>query len=100
MAGVLSFVRIHEPHLERSAVSTIITECPAGHHIRSSADRDKQGYCRQCRSDSERMKRMRARAALDVVRAFEDCGVKFVNDGVPITAEAVAAQLVRVYGTA
>ncbi|MCU1697851.1 MAG: hypothetical protein JWR34_3914 [Mycobacterium sp.] len=43
---------------------------------------------------------MRARAALDVVRAFEDCGVKFVNDGVPITAEAVAAQLVRVYGTA
>lgn len=74
------------------------TTCPRGHQIRSTADRTASGYCRQCKRDDDRLQRLKKRAALDVVRAFEAAGVQFQNDGVPVDAEAVARQLVAVYG--
>jgi hypothetical protein len=75
-----------------------ITACPAGHHIRSSADRTNQSHCRQCKRETDRLNRLKQRAALDVVKVFEAAGVRFQNDGVPVAAEDVARQLVAIYG--
>lgn len=72
--------------------------CPRGHEIRSTADRTASGYCRRCKRDDDRTARLANRAALDVVRVFEAAGVRFQNDGQPVTAEEVARQLVEVYG--
>lgn len=74
------------------------TTCPRGHQIRSTADRTASGYCRQCKRDDDRVQRLKKRAALDVVRAFEAAGIRFQNGGVPVGAEEVARQLVAVYG--
>lgn len=75
-----------------------ITECPRGHPIRCQADRTTQGYCRQCKREDDRLNRLKNRAALDVVHAFEAAGVQFQNNGTPLPAEEVARQLVAVYG--
>ena len=75
-----------------------IDQCPQGHEIRSSADRDGQGYCRECRRTRARDQRVKHRAALDAVRSLEAAGIRFENDGVPIDGRDVARQLVRVYG--
>lgn len=75
------------------------TECPQGHEIRSASDRDVHGYCRACKADGDRQRRLANKAALDVVRVFEAAGVRFQDAGVPIDAEEVARQLVAVYGT-
>lgn len=75
-----------------------VTPCPQGHEIRSSADRTRQGFCRECQRNCDRRNRMKNRAALDVVRIFEAAGAVFQVDGVPVAAEDVAAQLVRLYG--
>lgn len=50
--------------------------CPRGHQIRSTADRDRQGYCRSCRRDGARAYRVRSRAALELVAALERHGVE------------------------
>lgn len=79
-------------------MSAPITVCPRGHEVRSNSDRTRQGRCRQCQRDDDRLQRLKNRAALDVVRVFEAAGVRFQNAGVPVDAEAVARQLVAVYG--
>ena len=42
----------------------LVTACPAGHEIRSSADRTPYGYCRECKREDDRMARLKAKAAL------------------------------------
>lgn len=69
------------------------TQCPQGHEIRTAADRDGQGYCRRCRADNERRRRVSKSAALMVVRTFEAAGVRFESDGVPVAPADVARQL-------
>jgi len=72
--------------------------CQRGHEIRSSADRTVSGYCRSCKRDDDRRDRIAKRAALDVVRVFEAAGVRFVDNGQPVAAEEVAAQIAAVFG--
>jgi hypothetical protein len=72
-------------------------QCPKGHPIKSSADRI-NGYCRRCKADYDREYQLKQKAARDVVRVFEAAGAVFVNDGVPVTPEEVAQQLLKVYG--
>uniref|UniRef100_A0AB39U237 Uncharacterized protein n=3 Tax=unclassified Caudoviricetes TaxID=2788787 RepID=A0AB39U237_9CAUD len=72
-------------------------QCPQGHEIRSTADRDKQGYCRRCRADNARKRRVGKEAALIVVRALEKAGVQFQNDGVPAEPAEVVRQLTDAY---
>lgn len=75
-----------------------VTQCPAGHEIRSTADRTTNGYCRACKREDDRLIRLKNRAALEVVRIFEAAGVRFQDDGLPLPAEDVARQLVALYG--
>lgn len=72
-------------------------QCPQGHEIRSSADRDGGGYCRRCRADNERKRRVANSAAMIVVRALERAGVQFQNGGVPVDPAEVARQLAEGY---
>ncbi|MDI9940873.1 hypothetical protein QM806_36550 [Rhodococcus sp. IEGM 1351] len=74
------------------------TTCPQNHQIRSSADRDRQGYCRECRREGDRARRLQRQAAHEVVKVFEAAGVKFQNDGIPLNASEVAEALIRIYG--
>lgn len=46
--------------------------CPYGHEIRSSADRDAQGYCRECKRRRERARRHKARAQIELARCELD----------------------------
>ncbi|SRX93236.1 hypothetical protein MSP7336_01472 [Mycobacterium shimoidei] len=71
--------------------------CPQGHEIRSAADRDKFGYCRKCKAERERRRRVGNSAALMVVRAFEAAGVRFEHDGVPVAPAEVAKALAELY---
>lgn len=75
-----------------------ITQCPHGHEIRSSADRTTQGYCRQCKREDDRDRRLVNKAALAAVAVFEAAGVRFQDNGVPVDASVIARQLVAVYG--
>jgi len=72
-------------------------QCPQGHEIRSAADRDKQGYCRRCRAERAKRRRVGNHAALTVVRALETAGARFENDGVPVAPTEVARQLADLY---
>jgi hypothetical protein len=51
--------------------------CVHGHQIRSRADRDSTGYCRQCRNDGARRRRQEANAALEIVRQLQAAGARF-----------------------
>uniref|UniRef100_A0AB39U290 Uncharacterized protein n=8 Tax=unclassified Caudoviricetes TaxID=2788787 RepID=A0AB39U290_9CAUD len=68
-------------------------QCPQGHQIRTAADRDKQGYCRQCR----REKRASDSAAVMVVRALERAGARFRVDGKPLDPADFARELSEAY---
>ncbi|CAN5578834.1 hypothetical protein BH09ACT8_BH09ACT8_27130 [soil metagenome] len=68
-------------------------QCPQGHDINTAADRDGQGYCKQCRSDRARRRRAGDSAALMVVRALEAAGAQFQSDGVPVAPADVARKL-------
>jgi hypothetical protein len=48
-----------------------IHRCPHGHEVRSSADRDTTGYCRQCRRDRNHDARRKQREAARLVRALD-----------------------------
>lgn len=61
--------------------------CPQGHEIRSSADRDSQGFCLACRHESNRSYRSRQSAALQLVRALEE------EHGIPVTRSSPAVDL-------
>lgn len=72
----------------------IITRCPQGHEIRSAADRDGQGFCRRCRADNARRRRVSDSMKLTMARAFEDAGVRFEDDdGAPVAAAEVVRQI-------
>ncbi|AFR50024.1 hypothetical protein KTR9_3389 [Gordonia sp. KTR9] len=72
-------------------------KCPQGHEIRSSTDRDGGGFCRRCRADNEKRRRVGKSAALTVVRVFERAGVQFQNNGVPVEPAEVARVLAELY---
>lgn len=72
-------------------------QCPSGHTINSAADRDNQGYCRECKTDRERRRRAGNSAALMVVRVFEKAGVRFAVDGDPADPTEVAKALSDLY---
>ena len=74
-----------------------VNQCPQGHEIRSSADRDGGGFCRRCRSENEKRRRIGKSAAWTVVRAFESAGVQFQHDGVPVEPAEVVRQLSDAY---
>jgi hypothetical protein len=75
-----------------------IEQCPAGHPTPLSKDRTVSGACRECHKESNRLLRLKKKAALDVVRVFEAAGVRFVNGTEPVDADEVAKQLVEKYG--
>ncbi len=74
-------------------------QCAHGHTIRSQADRS-QGWCRECKRIYDRNYRARqkalADAARDVVAIFQAAGARFTDGDRPVSADEVAAQLVRV----
>ncbi|MGU3586052.1 hypothetical protein ACLBYD_23155 [Rhodococcus sp. C26F] len=72
-------------------------QCPRGHDTRTRADRDTQGHCRRCKADDEKRRRIAKSAAWTVVRAFENAGVQFQHDGVPVDPAEVAQQLAEAY---
>jgi hypothetical protein len=77
---------------------TATEECPQGHEIRNAADRDGQGYCRKCKADRERRRRVSTSMRLAMVRAFEEAGVRFEDDdGEPVAPSEVVRQLVAIY---
>lgn len=77
-----------------------ITQCPQGHDIRSAADRDTQGHCRECGRERTRRKRVSDSMRLAMVRAFEEAGVRFEDDyGQPVAPADVVAQLAQLYET-
>ncbi|MHA3020430.1 hypothetical protein ACXPWS_09155 [Mycobacterium sp. BMJ-28] len=57
----------------------IFTVCPQGHEIRSSADRDADGWCKRCRKAKNVAYRTRQRAAIELVTVLESLGVDVVN---------------------
>lgn len=75
-------------------------QCPQGHRIRSNSDRDGQGYCKRCRADRARSRRVSDGMKLTMARAFEAAGVRFEDDaGQPVAPADVVRQLVSVYET-
>ncbi len=74
--------------------------CPNGHPTPTAAHRDTQGMCRECKKDYDRVAKARMRAAYKVCRGLEARGVRFENDGVPVPADEVAAQLLNQHGKA
>lgn len=73
-------------------------QCPQGHDINAAADRDAQGYCRKCKADKERQRRVSNSMKLTIARAFEDAGVRFEDDdGLPVAPVDVARQLAALY---
>ncbi len=75
------------------------TQCPKGHEIRSQQDRDSQRYCARCRKEHNDRQTLKRKAAMDVCRGLEAYGVKFMDGDRPVTAEQVAEQLLKVYGS-
>lgn len=74
-----------------------VTQCPHGHDIRSSADRNTQGFCRQCGRERDRQRRVSNGMKLAIVKAFEDVGVEFVDDdGQPVAPAEAVRQMVAV----
>lgn len=75
--------------------------CPKQHVIRSSADRV-NGYCRQCKRiydrEYRRRQKMKVQAANDVVAIFAAAGAVFKDGAREVSAQELAAQLVKVYG--
>lgn len=73
-------------------------QCPSGHAIRSAADRDGQGYCKTCRRDGARQRRVSNAMKLTLVKTFEDVGIRFEDDdGLAVAPAEVVRQLVERY---
>lgn len=73
------------------------TQCPHGHEIRSTADRDDRGYCLRCRRYGEKIYRSRQRAALELALALEAHGVAVTRSDPPVDLEALAASLATAF---
>ncbi|KXF54647.1 hypothetical protein AXA44_40565 [Rhodococcus sp. SC4] len=65
--------------------------CAQGHTIRSSADRYKDGWCKQCRKAKNEQYRLKQKAALALVRALESGGVHIDPDTLTLTTEPTTA---------
>lgn len=73
------------------------TMCPSGHEIRSAADRNADGWCRQCRNEKNIGYRSRQRAALELALALESHGVAVTRSEPPVDLQQLAADLARSY---
>jgi len=73
------------------------TTCAQGHEVRSSADRDSDGWCKQCRKSKNLTYRSRQSAALELARTLEDRGIHVTRSQPPIDiqqqADALAGRL-------
>lgn len=69
--------------------------CVHGHAIRSSADRDETGYCRECRRRGARGYRSRAHAALELAIALEEYGIPVTRSEPPVDRRQLAADIAR-----
>ncbi len=69
--------------------------CPKGHPTLTSAARDPNGTCKQCRKDYDRALKARQRAAYVVCRGLEARGVKFEDGGVPVSTTEIVRQLME-----
>jgi hypothetical protein len=72
--------------------------CPQRHQIRSAADRDGQGYCRKCRADGARRRRVSESMKLAFVGALESAGLQFEDDdGRPVEPAEAVRQMVELF---
>lgn len=70
----------------------VTPECPHGHKLKTSTDRDTQGHCRKCKADAERRRRERNRAALALARELAD-RVAMVDDPTRTQLVEIAVKL-------
>jgi hypothetical protein len=75
----------------------VFDTCPHDHPINSSADRDADGWCKQCRRSKNVTYRSRQRAALELALALESHGVAVTRSEPRIDLERLAAALANVY---
>jgi len=75
----------------------MVTLCPQGHEIASSADRDADGWCKRCRQLKNATYRSRQRAALELALALESHGVEVIRSVSPVDLQALAAVLASGY---
>jgi hypothetical protein len=59
------------------------TTCSQGHEIRSSDDRNADGWCKQCRNAANVAYRSRQRAALQLAQALEAQGIPVTDSPLP-----------------
>ena len=71
--------------------------CAHGHVIRTAADR-LNGYCRRCKAATDKQYQLKRKAALAVCRGLEEYGIRYEDNGVPVSAEEVAQQLLERFG--
>jgi hypothetical protein len=73
------------------------TLCPHGHELRSAADRDADGWCRQCRRAKNVGYRSRQRAALELALALESHGIEVTRSEPPVDLQRLAVALADGY---
>lgn len=79
-------------------MSVATEHCPRHHEIRTSADRDGQGYCRKCKIDRERRRRVSTSMKLAFVGALESAGLQFEDDDGRLVEPAEAVrQMVELF---
>jgi hypothetical protein len=61
--------------------------------VRSSADRDTDGWCKQCRKSKNVAYRSRQSAALELARALEARGIEVTRSQPPIDIQQLADAL-------
>jgi hypothetical protein len=71
-----------------------VEQCQNGHPTPTSAYRTANGTCRECQRDAKEALRIRQRAAWVFVKGLEASGLRFENNGVPMTPAEFARQLV------
>lgn len=69
--------------------------CKWGHPTTAPDSRDGSGFCRQCKKEVNRREYLKAKAARDVVAAFQAAGASFVNGDHPVSPDELVAQLLK-----
>jgi hypothetical protein len=67
--------------------------CPSGHEVRSAADRDADGWCKQCRLAKNATYRSRQRTALQLATELEARGLPITRSDPPVDIHQLAADL-------